>query len=33
MGNTADEADNQLLSALGEPKLMPETAKRVEPIA
>ncbi len=30
-GYTADEADTKLLSALRELKLVPETAKRVEP--
>ena len=30
-GNTADEADTRLLSALREPKPVPETAQRVEP--
>ena len=30
-GSTADEADAKLLSALRELKLVPETAKRVEP--
>jgi len=30
-GSTADEADTKLLSALRELKLVPETAKRVEP--
>jgi hypothetical protein len=29
-GHTADEADTKLLSALGELKLVPETAKRAE---
>jgi phosphotransferase system HPr-like phosphotransfer protein len=32
-GTTADEADAKLLSALSELKLVPETAKRVEPTA
>ena len=32
-GSTADEADAKLLSALRELKLVPETAKRVEPTA
>jgi hypothetical protein len=32
-GRTADEADTKLLSALGELKLVPETAQRVEPAA
>ena len=32
-GNTADEADTKLLSALRELKLVPETAQRVEPTA
>ena len=32
-GNTADEAETKLLSALGELKLVPETAKRAEPTA
>ena len=30
-GNTADEADTKLLSALRELKLVPQTAQRVEP--
>jgi hypothetical protein len=33
MGTTADEADTKLLGALRELKLVPETAKRVEPTA
>jgi hypothetical protein len=32
-GTTADEADAKLLNALRELKLVPETAKRVEPTA
>jgi hypothetical protein len=32
-GSTADEADAKLLNALRELKLVPETAKRVEPTA
>jgi len=32
-GNTADEADTKLLSALRELKLVPQTAQRVEPTA
>jgi phosphotransferase system HPr-like phosphotransfer protein len=32
-GSTAEEADTKLLNALRELKLVPETAKRVEPTA
>jgi phosphotransferase system HPr-like phosphotransfer protein len=32
-GSTAEEADAKLLNALRELKLVPETAKRVEPTA